>query len=65
MELAAGIAGYIRRSDVETMLKSTGNTTMYACATDHRMEETWDVVQHEVDKTIICCFTHHKNSYNL
>lgn len=49
MELAAGIAGYIRRNDVETMLKSTANSTMYACATDRRMMETWDVVQHEVN----------------
>lgn len=50
MELAAGIAGYIRRSDVETMLKSTANSTMYACTTDPRMEETWNIVQHEVFK---------------
>lgn len=48
MELAAGIAGYILRRDVESMLKNTANSTMYACATDPKMEETWNIVQHEV-----------------
>lgn len=48
MELAAGIAGYIRRNDVETMVKSTANSTMYAYPKDPQIEETWNIVQHEV-----------------
>lgn len=48
MELAAGIAGYIRRSEVETMLRSTLNSTMYDYYAKPDIRNTWDIVQHEV-----------------
>lgn len=54
MELAAGIAGYIRRSEVETMLRSTLNSTMYEYYTKPEIRNTWDVVQHEVIITTFC-----------
>lgn len=48
MELAAGIAGYIRRSEVTHMLQSTLNTTMYEYSTKPGIKETWDMIQHDV-----------------
>lgn len=54
MELAAGIAGYIRRGEVETMLKSTLNSTMYDYYKKPDIRSTWDIVQHEVSKMCLC-----------
>ncbi|KAF5271939.1 hypothetical protein FQA39_LY07956 [Lamprigera yunnana] len=51
LEMAAGIAGYIRRNDIEDMLDNHLNTTMhqYYNKTDDR--RSWDVMQHE----LTCC----------
>ncbi|KAK4876284.1 hypothetical protein RN001_012706 [Aquatica leii] len=51
LEMAAGIAGYVRRNDIEQMLDTHLNTTMhdYYNKTDDR--RSWDIMQHE----LTCC----------
>ncbi|RZC35331.1 uncharacterized protein BDFB_000932 [Asbolus verrucosus] len=51
MEIGTGIAGYIRRNEVEGMLENKLNSTMFDYYTNEDIKNTWDIVQHEVE----CC----------
>lgn len=52
MEVGTGIAGYIRRNEVEVMLENKLNSTMYEYYSNEKIKETWDIAQHEVCKII-------------
>lgn len=54
LELAAGIAGYVRRSEVENMLENRLNATMYDYYTKPEIQRSWDIMQHELN----CCGMH-------
>lgn len=47
-ETAAGVVGYINRSEVERMLENKLNSTMYQYYDNGDIRRTWDVAQHEV-----------------
>ncbi|CAG9819246.1 unnamed protein product [Phaedon cochleariae] len=51
LELVAGIMGYVKRNEVEVMLESKLNSTMYSYYTNPEIENTWDIAQHEAE----CC----------
>lgn len=51
-ETAAGVVGYINRSEVERMLENKLNSTMYKYYDNDDIRRTWDVAQHEVR---FCC----------
>lgn len=51
IELAAGIAGYLRRADIENMLEKNLNTTMHEYYTKRDVEKSWNIMQHEMR----CC----------
>jgi hypothetical protein len=48
LEVGTGIAGYIRRNEVETMLENKLNSTMFDYYNNEKIKETWDIAQHEV-----------------
>jgi hypothetical protein len=51
LEVGTGIAGYIRRNEVETMLENKLNSTMFDYYNNEKIKETWDIAQHEAK----CC----------
>jgi len=48
MELAGGITGYVLQGDVEDMLQSTVNNSMYKYLHNKEITKTWDIMQHDV-----------------
>lgn len=48
MELAGGITGYVLQDDVEDMLQSTVNNSMYKYLDNKEITKTWDIMQHDV-----------------
>lgn len=48
IELAAGLAGYARRSDVEEMLENRLNKSMQEYYSKRDVEKSWNIMQHEV-----------------
>ncbi|XP_030753755.1 CD63 antigen-like [Sitophilus oryzae] len=50
-EIAAGVIGYINRHEVQVMLDTKLNSTMYKYYTSTDIKKTWDVAQHELE----CC----------
>jgi len=51
MELAAGLAGYARRSEIEDMLDQRLNASMHNYYTQKEVEKSWNIMQHEMK----CC----------
>lgn len=51
IELAAGLAGYARRSDVEEMLENRLNKSMQEYYSKRDVEKSWNIMQHEMK----CC----------
>ncbi|XP_044734230.1 CD63 antigen-like [Chrysoperla carnea] len=51
LELAAGIAGYLRKNDVESMLERKFNETMADYENNTEIQESWNVLQHD----FACC----------
>lgn len=51
LEIATGVVGYVRRNEVEVMLKSKLNSTMYEYYKNPDLKNTWDIAQHEAE----CC----------
>jgi len=48
MELAGGITGYVLQGDVEDMLRSTVNNSMFKYPHNKEIMKTWDIMQHDV-----------------
>ncbi|KAF5307910.1 hypothetical protein FQR65_LT06477 [Abscondita terminalis] len=51
LEMAAGIAGYVRRNDIEDMLDTHLNNTMHEYYNKADAKRSWDIMQHELK----CC----------
>ncbi|XP_022920882.1 CD63 antigen-like [Onthophagus taurus] len=51
LEAIVGIAGYIRRNDVESMLENRLNESMYNYFNQSGVEKSWNILQHEMK----CC----------
>lgn len=48
LELGAGIAGYMMRGEVRTMVENRLNTTMEEYLTNSDIRRSWDIMQHDV-----------------
>lgn len=48
LELGAGIAGYMMRGDVHTMIENRLNITMGEYVTNDDIHRSWDIMQHDV-----------------
>lgn len=53
MELAGGITGFVLQDDVEDVLRSTVNNSMYKYPYNKEITKTWDIMQHDLK----CCGT--------
>ncbi|CAG9862115.1 unnamed protein product [Phyllotreta striolata] len=51
LEVVVGVLGYIKRTDVETMLEDQLNKTMHMYYTKEDIKDSWDIAQHEAE----CC----------
>ncbi|KAK5645237.1 hypothetical protein RI129_006537 [Pyrocoelia pectoralis] len=51
LEMAAGVAGYVRRNDIESMLDTHLNNTMHNYYNKTDDQRSWDIMQHE----LTCC----------
>ncbi|XP_018335537.1 CD63 antigen [Agrilus planipennis] len=51
LELTTGIIGYVKRSEIEGMLENKMNSTMYKYYNTSQVQNSWDILQHEVK----CC----------
>ncbi|XP_061934986.1 CD63 antigen [Apis cerana] len=51
LELGAGIAGYMMRGDVHTMVENRLNITMGEYVTNDDIHRSWDIMQHDLQ----CC----------
>lgn len=51
LELGAGIAGYMMRAEVRSMVESRLNTTMEDYSTKDDIRKSWDIMQHDLE----CC----------
>ncbi|KAK9304229.1 hypothetical protein QLX08_004235 [Tetragonisca angustula] len=51
LELGAGIAGYMMRGEVRTMVENRLNTTMEEYSTNNDIRRSWDIMQHDLE----CC----------
>jgi len=48
IELAGGITGFVLQDDVEDVLRSTVNNSMYKYPYNKEITKTWDIMQHDV-----------------
>jgi len=48
MELAGGITGFVLQDDVEDMLQSAVNNSMYKYPYNKEIAKTWNIMQHDV-----------------
>lgn len=48
LEVAAGIAGYVRYGEVESMLHEKFNETMLEYNNKEEIRKSWNTVQHDV-----------------
>lgn len=59
LEIGAGIAAYVRRGEVETMLENKLNSTMFDYYKNEDIQKSWDIAQHEVG----CRFSSNNRSF--
>lgn len=67
LELAAGISGYVLRSDAETLIKGTLTDSLAEYKTDKPTEQTilWDYVQRTVSRILMKYLSFFSNIFFL